>query len=618
MTDDTRRATPKPPVDRFSEAWKRINEHKLVQWTVAYIAIAYALQHGVILTSESFEWPNAVARTTMLLLVLGLPIAITFAWYHGAQASRQISKAEMSIISILLVIGTFLFYALAQPSREVAGAAPTRDAGVTAARSAAANPRLGIALAVLPFANLSDDKEQEFFSDGVTEEITSALAKIPDLSVVARTSAFQFKGQNRDVQGIGQQLRATHLIEGSVRKAGDRLRITAELVKADDGVTIWTDSYDRQLTDVFAIQEDIAHAVATSLHMTLGLKPGENLVSNRKIDPESYQQYLRAKARYQAGNRQAFREAATLLEQVVARSPDYAPAWAQLGFTYAAVGANTALTGRPDESRSTFAEFASKSEMAARRAIQLDPNLPDGYTRLAVLEHARGHFAAGEDLMKKALALDADNPDALDVYSLLVATVGRLKEAEPIRLKLQSVEPFVPLYNSTTATLLWANGKNDTALAMFTALPGNIRSARARGIAISYAAAGRYDEAADALAQISPAVTPVDIVQAAARILRSAPKAMPPGNRPDLGNLNWIYVYVGAPEQSLRWHEKLVDIGIFYGSRAIEFWHPDFAPARKTEGFKGFVRKAGLVDYWKARGWPPQCHPTTGDDFACE
>ena len=130
----------------------------------------------------------------------------------------------------------------------------------------------------------------------MTEEITSALAKVPDLRVVARTSAFQFKAQNRDIQSIGQQLHATHFIEGSVRKAGDRVRITAQLIKADDGTHIWAENYDRELTDIFAIQEDIARAITTSLRMPLGLKPGENLVNNRSIDTDSYQDYLRARA----------------------------------------------------------------------------------------------------------------------------------------------------------------------------------------------------------------------------------------------------------------------------------------------------------------------------------
>ena len=147
---------------------------------------------------------------------------------------------------------------------------------------------------------MSGDAAQEFFSDGMSEEITSALAKIPDLRVVGRESAFQFKGEKKDLRAIGQSLNATHLIEGSVRKVGDRVRITAQLVQADNGLNVWTDSYDREMTDVFAIQEDIATAIAGALRMPLGLKQGERLVSNRSIDPESYQQYLRAKAMVRA------------------------------------------------------------------------------------------------------------------------------------------------------------------------------------------------------------------------------------------------------------------------------------------------------------------------------
>jgi TolB-like protein/DNA-binding SARP family transcriptional activator len=153
-----------------------------------------------------------------------------------------------------------------------------------------------ISVAVLPFANLSSDAEQEFFSDGMTEEITAALAKVPALRVVGRTSAFQFKGQNQDLRAIGQALSATHLIEGSVRKVGNQLRITAQLIQADNGLHLWADSYDRELTDVFAIQEEIALAIAAALRTPLGLQPEGTLVSNRDIDPESYQQFLSARA----------------------------------------------------------------------------------------------------------------------------------------------------------------------------------------------------------------------------------------------------------------------------------------------------------------------------------
>jgi TolB-like protein len=393
MSEDTGRASPKPPsVDRLSLLWRRINDHKMVQWSVAYIALAYGLQHGVILTSESFEWPNAVARISMLLLALGLPVVMTFAWYHGERASQQFTKAELSILSALLVIGSLLFYAFVQPSAEVVAGprSAVQQASLTAARAAAASPAGAISVAVLPFANVTGDASQDFFSDGITDEISGALAKIADLRVVARTSAFQFKGQSRDIQAIGQQLHATHLIEGSVRKAGNRVRISAELVQADNGIQVWSENYDRDLTDVFAIQEDIAHAIAASLRMPLGLKPGENLVNSRTKDEATYEDYLRAKALVRARGLQQLTGATKLLEQVVARDPDFAPGWALLALGYALTPNADRVSGRP-----VIEAVLAKAEAAARRAIQLDPKNPDGYVTLGLIEHARGNQIGG-------------------------------------------------------------------------------------------------------------------------------------------------------------------------------------------------------------------------------
>src|SRR5258707_11135083 len=272
MSERPGHANPKPPsIDRLSLLWRRINDRKIVQWSVAYVALAYGAQHGVVLTSDAFDWPHAVSRISMLLLVLGLPVVMTLAWYHGERASRRISGPELTIISILLAIGSLLFFMFVRPSEQVAAGPAVQQAGVAAARSAAADPHGAISVAVLPFTNMSGDASQEFFSDGMTEEITSALTKIPDLRVVGRTSAFEFKGQNKNLRDIGHALSATHLLEGSVRKAGNRLRITAQLVQADSGVNVWSDSYDRELTDIFAIQEDIARAIAGALRMPLNL-----------------------------------------------------------------------------------------------------------------------------------------------------------------------------------------------------------------------------------------------------------------------------------------------------------------------------------------------------------
>ena len=272
----------------------------------------------------------------------------------------------------------------------------SQQAGVAAARAASATKAGAISIAVLPFTNLSSDPEQEFFSDGMTEEITAALAKVADLRVVARTSAFQFKGENKDMRAVGQALGATHLIEGSVRKAGTRVRITAQLIKTDDGTHIWSENYDRELTDIFAIQEDIATAIAGALRMPLGLAPGERLVSNRSIDPESYQQYLRAKALVRARGLKPLTDAAALLEQVVARDPDYAPAWALLAQAYGQRRSSTRRRSGPaEELRRLVDASLPRAEAAARRAIQLDPNLADGYFALGHGAMAAREIAAG-------------------------------------------------------------------------------------------------------------------------------------------------------------------------------------------------------------------------------
>src|SRR5258706_14279905 len=157
MSEHSTPANPKPPsVDRLSELWRRINDHKMVQWSVAYLALAYGVQHAVTLITEAFEWPHAVERVSMLLLALGLPVVITLAWYHGARASRRISGPELTIISILLVMSSLLFYVFVRPSAELAAPA-VQQASVTAARAAAASPKGAVAVAVLPFLNLSSD-----------------------------------------------------------------------------------------------------------------------------------------------------------------------------------------------------------------------------------------------------------------------------------------------------------------------------------------------------------------------------------------------------------------------------------------------------------------------------
>jgi TolB-like protein len=477
---------------------------------------------------------------------------------------------------------------------------------------------------VLPFANLSSDPEQEFFSDGMTEEITSALARVADLRVVGRTSAFQFKGQNQDLRAIGQALSATHLIEGSVRKDGNEVRITAQLIRADDGTHLWTESYNRELKGVFAMQEEIATAIASALRVPLGLKGGQSLVANRTSDTDSYQDYLRARALVRGRGPLEpggpLTEAAKLLEQVVARDPNFAPAWGLLGYSYLLIPSfTTAVTkGSADEFRLIAADAYSKAEAAAQQAVRLDPNNVGGYTILALVLESRGALVQAEDLFKRVLSLDPNDADALHQYGGMLALVGRLKDSLPMRMRLRAQEPLVPIFNTFTALVLYANGRNDEATAILEASPPGLFARLF--LAQIYSSMGRYSEAADALLEAPSGMVLPGALEEAARVLRTAPaKASSTQTGWSSGFLGFVYLYVGVPDRALGWIESFVEAGYpIPGNGIAAIWTVSYAPVRKTERFKDYVRKIGLVDYWRARGWSDLCRPVGADDFVCD
>jgi TolB-like protein/DNA-binding SARP family transcriptional activator len=477
-----------------------------------------------------------------------------------------------------------------------------------------------VSVTVLPFVNLSGDKEQDYFSDGITEEITAALAKVPDLRVVARISAFQFKGKPVVVKMLGEQLGVTHVLEGSVRKEGNRVRITVQLIKTDD-THIWSENYDRQLTDVIPVQEEIARSIAEALKVPLGLKPGENLVTNRSIDSESYQQYLRARALAQAGGRARVTEAIAQYEQVIARNPNYAPAWASLSLAYySMVGSDPAWNnGSLDEARRVAEVYRPKMEAAAERAFQLDPNF-EGAAALSVVEFERGNMLSASELLAKAIALNPNHPGRLNGYSIMLAGVGRIKEAIAVREQLRMVEPLVRENDVWTAEYLWLDGQDEAAIALLNSLPSDMDTRATTDLARIYASLGRYGEAADMLEKAHPGNAAAEARwKVAARLLRAAPaKVAGVDTLPRLGaNLDWVYLYVDAPERAIQTQEFGLKMGFVAPVSLASVWHASYAHLRKTERFKAFVRALGLDDYWRAKGWPEFCHPVTGNDFEC-
>ena len=588
----------------MAEFLAELKRRQMFRVAAAYAVVAWLLLQLINNLTPALQLPDWAATFVVVLLIVGFPIALLFSWIQhlpadGATQTVKTGRRDWLLIGALGLVMLLIGYQQIAPSSDA-----TR-AGVEAARDASASPATAISLAVLPFENLSGDASQEFFSDGMTEEITSALARIPDLRVVARTSAYQFRSQNRDIQTIGQQLNATHFIEGSVRMAGERVRITAQLIKANDGVHVWTETYDRQLTDIFAIQEEIGRAIAGALRMPLGLKPGENLVNNRAIDPDSYGQFLRAKALLRVGARGA-PDAIAILEPLVARSPNYAPAWEELGLSY------FFMTLAAPAQRATY---IAKMEAASDRAVALDPNSGVGRAGQLWFKDVPRKWAIIEDAYVNALSSDPYRPDMLQYYSDILRQVGRVKENLAKKRQLMELEPLVPNYTAQYAQALWLDGQTDDALKNLEKI-GSSTQLDLKDVAQYHASLGRFQEAADAIARVPQTPANAELLRTAESLLRSAPaKVQAPEKLPALSRIwGFIYLYIGAHERVLDSYEQgpLAPVDIAY------LWHPSYSVVRKTDRFRAFVRKFGLVDYWRERGWPAVCHPTTGDDFVCD
>lgn len=583
-----------------------------------YAVVAWLLLQLVNNITPIMAAPLWVAQFCLLILVIGFPLAIFLAWTRDLPAREtappnKVATTDFALIGTLLIVIALSAYQQLAPTSDT-GAVP-QQANLSSVRTAANSPATAISLAVLPFANLSGDPGQEFFSDGMTEELTTALAKVPDLRVVGRTSAFQFKGENKDLRAIGQALSATHLIEGSVRKAGDRVRITAQLIKSDDGTHIWAENYDRELTDIFAIQEDIARAITSSLNMSLGLKSGEQLISNRAIDTESYEQYLRGKAALLRA-RTAYEDQIALLEPVVAKNPNYAPGWAAVAQAYryaGQFGRYTTLEGY----KKAREVYEPKMNAAARRAVELDPNFVDGKVMLARIQTGPRRLILVEEILVNALNLDPNNPGALDYYSSLLALAGKIKQAVAMKQQVHLLEPYGAVYTGNLAQALWQDGQTDAAIALWKDSLRTEGAGAALGLSRIYASLGRYSDAADIADQMISAdrfQRLRDLISTASSLLRTAPKkAAAPEKLPRLTDFSYVYLYIGAPERALEPYEE----GNLSFNDLSLLWLPAYEPVRKTERFKNIVLQAGLIAYWRERGWPSFCHPTTGDDFAC-
>ena len=476
------------PAHATEPIWARIKHHKVVEWTLAYVAFGYALLHGVQMLRETFDWPLLVPRLTVFALVLGAPAAVTLAWYHGHRARQRVSGAELSILIALLVAAGSVLWWVARNSHE-------RAAVLSAATSISSplNPSPQ-SIAVLPLTNESGDPSQLYFSDGLSEDLITALSQFPGLKVIGRHSSFQFRDSKDDSRTIGAKLGVAHLIEGSVRHAGDVVRVSAELVDTSDGSTQWSERYDRPYKDLFALQDDITRAVAGALKTHL--LPGTSARQQNDRPPsgnlEAYTALLEGKQYYypwtEADNPKAIEHFAHATEL----DPRYALAWSYLSrawghtiswaesstwpeiFSKQRSAADTALALAPDLAAAHIARGLvlvgadldwRGAEAEYRRAAELDPEDGDAKLDLATMLAAFGRLEPAIELTRQAIAKD---PLRAGYYSFLAhfySGLSRLDAAEEAARKGLEIQPTCCLATLTNIEILRGNAQGALAVA---------------------------------------------------------------------------------------------------------------------------------------------------------
>jgi serine/threonine-protein kinase len=436
----------------FFAELKRRNVYKVA---VAYAVVAWLLMQIASQIFPFFEIPNWVVRLVVLLLIIGFPIALIIAWAfemtpEGIKRTEAADAAGLrshgGVWIYIVLIGVALSVGLFFIGRYSAGIATPRHS-----EAATGIPQKSIA--VLPLINESGDPKDEYFSDGLSEELIAALAQISGLKVIGRSSSFRFKDRTEEPRTIGEKLGVRTLLEGTVRKQGDRVRIVAELINAADGIEVWTRTFDRELKDIFAVQQEIARAVAESLKATLlGSVDMSRQIATNSV--EAHNAYLQAHFYSVRRNAEDYRKALDYFDQAIHLDPDYALAYAERSEVWTVIG--DLIGQRP----TAFPKARSDAE----KAVAIAPELAEAHAALGwVRAFAEWKFTEGLSELQRAKELSPANPTANDLLARVIVYTGRMEEAE--RQARQAVE-LDPLFAGTQFTLgrvLFYAGKLDEA-----------------------------------------------------------------------------------------------------------------------------------------------------------
>ncbi len=576
----------------------------------AFDTLRYLVEHpGELLDKSTLMaavWPNVVVEENNLNQVIS---ALRRALGDGSGGRRF----------IVTVPGRG--YQFVAPVREVRDEAPSPPAAeaMTSTRKS---------VAVLPFASLSSDPEKDYFGDGIAEELIHLLARVPGLNVPARTSSFAYKGRNTDIRQIAKDLGVETVLEGSVRSAGERIRVTAQLINAQTGFHLWSQSYDRRYEDIFKLQDELAGAILHALQVNLGDQlPVAALPEPPTPNVDAYQLYLQGRALTLRGGLGNTQTGIRLLEKAIAIDPKFARAYgsiSQAQYYLVSIGGATA-------------RLISDVEQNARWALELDPAIHEAYAMLGGVSVYRARWLDAEQYCRKVLSWNAGDPIVHQIYgSVLFPATGKLRAALRASEEGYRLAPMLPL--SAMGIAIGHNflGQDSDALAytQITVDLGMPRSTPPLPFIDAAAAmnAGRYAEAAEHMNSVlassvleAGGAAVVRLIYAAAagaadkRAAIESLQALRVGAAREemthpmmvmlatvwftrLGNLDLAYELAHAGLQELE------TTGILRGAISLATcWLPEMRPFRKDSRFQSYVTRLGLMEYWKQYGPPDDC-----------
>jgi TolB-like protein len=597
-----------------------LQRRKVFKVGAAYLVVAWLAVQAASIGFPTFEAPLWALRVFILVCLLGFPLALVMAWIfdatpEGVKLDGDVSgnKRVFAGAAVLTVLALG-WYFYGQPAFRKGDV--TKPAAIATSAVAAA-PKNSIA--VMAFDDLSPAHDQEYFSDGMSEEILNALAKVKGLKVIGRSSSFEYKGKNVGAKLIGQALGVAHLLQGSVRRQGDKLRITAALVQTSDGEQEWSQTYDGKLADVFDLQESCARDIAAQLKVTL-VGGSDRLVAKVSDSPQAYALFVEAQTLVNRRFGDSLPRAIALLQQAIALDPNFARAWSKQAIAYAVLAQYTA---------SDWATSWKLSDAAARRALALDPNDAEAYAALSYNNFSQRRYVEMVEPMRLALKYDPDNFAANYWAVNESAALGRTTDAEARLDAMLRKDPANALVLFYKGTMRWRAGDDAGRLDMMRKIGDNESPLSQFILTFHSADIGDHENGAKQYANAVRgfgAKLTIEELEAVYRgtyqgeALRQAALKIV-ATHPDDDWAPTLLLQLGEPARSFSAFEQgksgLSDAYLNW------LWAPEpwSRKARQDPAFQGFAKRIGMVDYWKQFGWPDLCKPAPArgpDAFVCQ